>query len=122
MRAGLATLCVLLAGCTESRERWNDAHQLTGGGTARGALVITYYGCPSCHTIPGIREATATVGPPLTLIGRRSYLAGVLPNEVSNMEHWIRKPQEVHPGTAMPDLNMTPRDARDITAYLYTLR
>ena len=36
------------------------------------------------------------------------------------MEHWIRDPQQVSPGTAMPDLDVGEGDARDITAFLYT--
>jgi cytochrome c1 len=36
------------------------------------------------------------------------------------MEKWIRDPQQVSPGTAMPDLNVGAGDARDITAFLYT--
>ena len=36
------------------------------------------------------------------------------------MEHWIRDPQQVSPGTAMPGLNVSQGDARDITAFLHT--
>ena len=49
-------------------------------------------------------------------------LAGHLANNPANMEHWIRDPQQVSPGTAMPDLNVSEGDARDITAFLYTRR
>jgi hypothetical protein len=31
-------------------------------------------------------------------------------------------PQKIIPGNAMPDMNVTSRDAYDIAAYLYTLR
>jgi cytochrome c2 len=113
---------LLLAGCGESRDRWQRAHLLTGGDPVRGGQMIAWYGCSSCHTIPGIREANALVGPPLNSIARRDYLAGVLPNSPDNLVRWIRRPQQVHPGSAMPDLNVTERDARDIAAYLYTLR
>jgi cytochrome c1 len=49
-------------------------------------------------------------------------LGGVLPNTPENMARWIRAPQEVAPLTAMPNLGVTQRDARDIAAYLATLR
>ena len=62
------------------------------------------------------------VGPPLTQFARRSYIAGMLPNTEANLQHWIRDPQAVVPGNAMPDMGVTARDAADITAYLYTLR
>jgi len=35
---------------------------------------------------------------------------------------WIQHPQKLEPGTAMPEMNVTDGDARDIAAYLYTLR
>jgi cytochrome c1 len=62
------------------------------------------------------------VGPPLTSIGSRTYLAGELPNTPANMMQWIRHPREAEPRTAMPDTGVTDGDARDIAAYLYTLR
>ena len=34
---------------------------------------------------------------------------------------WLIAPQDVKPGTAMPDLDMRARDAKDIAAYLATL-
>jgi cytochrome c1 len=49
-------------------------------------------------------------------------VGGVLPNSPDNMVRWIRKPQKVSPLTAMPDLGVTERDARDMAAYLATLR
>lgn len=79
---------------------------------------IDAYGCGSCHTIPGIRGADGLVGPPLTRFHERAYIAGQLPNTPENLVHWIRNPQEVEPGTAMPDLGVTEEDAREIAAYL----
>jgi cytochrome c len=62
------------------------------------------------------------VGPPLTMFARRAYIAGQLPNEPDNLIRWIRDPQAVEPGTAMPSLGVEPAVARDMAAYLYTLR
>jgi cytochrome c1 len=47
-------------------------------------------------------------------------LAGRLDNSPENLQSWIRNPQRVSPGTAMPDLNVSERDARDLSAFLYT--
>jgi hypothetical protein len=55
-------------------------------------------------------------------IGRRVYLAGVLPNTPDNMVRWIRSPKSVDPRTTMPDLQVTGTHARDMTAYLYRLQ
>jgi cytochrome c len=98
------------------------ARELTGGDPVRGRQQISNYGCDSCHTIPGILTATATVGPPLTQIGRRTYLAGRIENTPDNMMRWIRHPHSVDEKTAMPETGVTERDGRDIVAFLYTLR
>jgi cytochrome c2 len=47
--------------------------------------------------------------------------AGRLPNQPAQMMRWLRAPQHVIPGNGMRDQPMTPRDARDLSAYLYTL-
>ena len=71
--------------------------------------------------IPGVPAAEGRVGPPLTDLADRTFIAGRLRNEPSALVRWIREPREVDPNTAMPDLGVTDRDARDIAAYLYTL-
>jgi len=50
------------------------------------------------------------------------YLAGRLTNVPDNMIRWIRHPHEVDPQTAMPEMNVTEQDARDLTEFLYTRR
>jgi cytochrome c len=95
--------------------------ELPNGNPVRGAELIQAYGCGTCHSIPGIRRADGLVGPPLEQMGRRSYIAGSLVNNGPNMQLWLVDPQLVEPGTAMPDLSVTPDDARDIAAYLFTL-
>jgi cytochrome c len=98
------------------------ARALTGGDPGHGPDLIRKYGCGSCHNVPGVPGAKGMVGPPLDTIASRSYLAGQLPNTPENLMRWIRKPQDVAPGTAMPDVGVTEKDGRDIAAYLYTLR
>lgn len=72
--------------------------------------------------IPGISGADGLVGPPVLLFGRRAVIAGQLPNTPENLVRWILDPPSIEPGTAMPDLGLTEAEARDVTAYLYTLR
>lgn len=88
----------------------------------RGRKAINQYACVTCHEIPGIVGANAPVGPPLKEIATRGFIAGVLPNTPENMLRWLRHPQAVNPRSAMPDLGVTERDARDIAAYLSTLK
>jgi cytochrome c len=98
------------------------AVQLTGGNPDRGRAAIHRYGCSSCHTIPGIPEADALVGPSLDRIASRTYIAGVLTNTPGNLVRWITDPPAVDAKTAMPNLHVSDDDVRDIACYLYTLR
>jgi cytochrome c len=93
-----------------------------GGNVVAGEQAIVKYGCGACHTIPGIRGADTYVGPLLTGYSRRHYIAGTLPNTHENLILWLQNPQAVEPGTVMPNLGLTEIEARDIAAYLYTLR
>jgi cytochrome c1 len=95
---------------------------VTGGNPKRGALAIRHYGCAACHTIPGIPGANATVGPALSGIGGRPYIAGVITNTPYNLVRWIQHPQQVDPLTAMPDVGLSQGVAQDIASYLYTLK
>ena len=88
----------------------------------RGRIALQQYACVTCHVIPGIVGATQPVGPPLTGIGSRRYIAGVLPNTRENMIAWLRAPSAVDAQTAMPDLSVSARDAQDIAALLETMR
>jgi putative membrane protein len=121
----LGTTLVLLAGLAATLSACNDARAtaitLTGGDPARGRDVVRVYGCHTCHTIPGVPGADATVGPSLAQLAGRGYVAGRT-NAPDQLIAWIRHPQRVRAGTPMPDTGVTERDARDIAAYLYTLR
>ena len=98
----------------------SHAATMTGGDPDRGESMFIQYGCGSCHALKNVRTATGSVGPPLDGIALRTIIGGHLANTPDNMQRWIRDPQQVAPGTAMPDLNVGQSDARDITAFLYT--
>jgi cytochrome c len=99
-----------------------NAFALTGGDARHGKSLIRHFGCGSCHTIPGVDGATASVGPPLTGMAGRAYIAGVLPNTPENLIRWVQAPQSVDPRTAMPAVGLSTKEAQDVAAYLYTLR
>jgi cytochrome c len=110
-----------LGGCREAHGG-QPAHLVAGGNAGRGEQAIQKYGCGACHVIPGIDNAQGAVGPPLIGFGRRTYIAGEVANTPENLVHWIEVPQSIEPGTAMPNMGITEGEARDIAAYLYTLR
>jgi cytochrome c len=109
-------LLVLLAACDA---RLPDREPLTGGNPAQGKELIAHFGCGSCHTIPGVRGATATVGPPLQDLRKRVYLGGVLTNTPDELVKWIVNPRAYAKETAMPAVGVDAAQARDIAAYLY---
>ena len=68
------------------------------------------------------REGDRVAAPTLAGLAGRMYIAGLLPNSPENLIRWIEDPTAIDPQTAMPDVGVTPSDARDIAAYLYTLK
>jgi len=119
--AMLALNFFVLASCKGYSSRV-AAEEMTGGNVARGEASISRYGCGACHTISGISGAQGQVGPPLTGIASRTYIAGVLENNPDNMLRWIQNPRGVDEKTAMPVLGVSEQEARDIASYLYTLK
>ena len=119
----MLTVGALLLGACKNEADNRAATAMTGGGDPhRGKSAITAYGCGTCHTVPGVRGADALVGPPLTSMAERGYIGGVMKNTPANMIRWIQDPPAVDPMTAMPKLNVSDADARDIASYLYTLK
>lgn len=118
LRPGFASLLLAaaLAGCGQEAASLDVQVR---GDPDMGAAMIGKYGCGTCHTIPGISGADATVGPPLVRYARHAYVAGVVPNTPGDLIRWIIDPQAVDPRTAMPELGVSEDEARDIAAYLY---
>jgi cytochrome c len=122
MKALLLFICIVtLVSCGPSSETKLWAGNATGGKPEDGKIAIQKYGCTSCHTIDGI-SSESLVGPPLTKMGSRSYLAGNMENNAANLVHFIQHPRQVHNDTAMPEMGVTEQDARDMAAYLYTFK
>ena len=92
------------------------------GDAERGRHVLQQYACIACHEIPGIVGASVPVGPPLDHMALRSFIAGVIESTPRNMVRWLRMPQQFVPDGAMPNLGVSEQDARDMAAYLESLR
>ena len=120
---GLVTVAAA-AGVADYRYEQHDlrkrAEAITGGNIDRGERAFIAYGCGGCHTVLGVTQAQGMVGPPLDGVGGRAVIAGKLENKPDNLVRWIMHPQRVSPGTAMPDLAVSERNARDIAAFLST--
>jgi mono/diheme cytochrome c family protein len=91
------------------------------GDPARGKELIREFGCRSCHLIPGIRGPGGHVGPALSRWAERQFISGRLVNMPTQLVVWIVNPPAIDSSTAMPALGVTPEQAQDMAAYLYTL-
>jgi cytochrome c2 len=110
---------VLLAGC-QSNE--SAAPRIVGASAQRGQAAIQRFDCNVCHVIPGVGGFAGRVGPSLEGYARRAYVAGKFPNDPDHLVDWIRDPSALAPRTAMPELGVSDREARDMAAYLHTLQ
>jgi len=125
LRALLTLGSLLVAGCAGGGSLLGGerglSREVPAGDPQRGQQAIQRYGCGACHDIPGVPGARGMVGLPLGNLANRSIIGGRLPNTPDNLSHWIQDPQGVDPGNAMPNLGVSPGDARDMAAYLYSL-
>jgi len=113
----MAALAATLAACSQEH-----GPGVGLGDAARGRIIVGREACGSCHTIPGLMDADGLAGPPLGRFGRRSVIAGLLPNRPDELVRWLRAPQAVAPGNAMPDMGLSEQQARDVAAFLEALR
>ena len=114
--------CLSLPGCAGGSGEPDAAYRVVQGGQPeRGRALLSRYQCGSCHAIPEAVSHSVRVGPPLDGFGRRSFIAGTIPNGPANLQRWLQDPKAMVPATTMPDVGVTPDDARDLAAYLLSL-
>jgi cytochrome c oxidase subunit 2 len=102
----------------------------SGGGSVAGdanagRTLFTAKGCIACHVAQGVQGATGTIGPNLSGIGdsaKRPKLADGATNTPEHVREWIKDPQKLKPGTMMPNLQLSDREADDLIALLMTLK
>jgi cytochrome c len=121
MRLALFLLALILADCTQVAPDARFA-RVDGADLARGERLLSQYQCGSCHRIPEVPAAVGRTGPPLAGFGMRGYIAGEVPNGPQPLQRWLQDPQSLVPGTTMPDMGVSPMDARDMAGYLLSLR
>lgn len=148
LTAALVAVTVLMAACTPppppaappakdaSKPAAATGSGASGSGAAGGGATVTgdaangrqlfvSKGCIACHVAQGVPGATGTIGPNLNGIGdpaKRPTLTDGGRNTPEHIREWIQNPQQLKPGTMMPNLGLSDKEASDLTAFLLTLK
>ncbi|MBI3766398.1 MAG: c-type cytochrome [Ignavibacteriales bacterium] len=91
-----------------------------GGNAAHGKELVETIGCKGCHVVGDDtrmrqeRGFSYDVAPELTRAGSKL--------DPDWMFEWIKNPRQYRPTTRMPNLRLTDQEARDVVAYLVTLK
>jgi cytochrome c1 len=104
-----------------SSEEASAVRQINADAT-RGRMLVARIGCNVCHVVPGVPGPRGRVGPSLERFATRALIAGVVPNRADLLVQFVRDAPSLNPGTAMPELPLDEGEARDVAAFLYTLR
>jgi cytochrome c oxidase subunit 2 len=108
-------------------EAWRDAQLGRAPDPAtdeqrEGRRIVTGKACGACHTVRGT-SAAGVVGPDLTHVASRSYIAsGLLPTTRGSLAAWVADPQTIKPGNNMPLVPLTGDELRAVSAYLASLK
>ena len=86
----------------------------------RGLVAVQRAGCGACHSIPGISWPKGKSGPSLEGFAEQGLIAGRLPNRPDMLAAYVRDAPGSLPGTTMHAMPLTPAEARDVAAYLYS--
>jgi mono/diheme cytochrome c family protein len=91
-----------------------QASALNADAAARGKeLFYSKYACQSCHTAD-FKKDKGYVGPPLADVGNRLTAVWIY--------KLLKNPGALNPSTMMPNPNLPDGEARDLTAFLVTLK
>jgi cytochrome c len=93
------------------------------GNAARGQQLAAQYGCNVCHMVPGVDGPQGSLGPSLQGVASRPMISqGTVKNTAPNLVAYLQNPAALNPQSTMPPLGVTADDAKDIAAFLMTLR
>jgi cytochrome c oxidase subunit II len=106
-------------------ERWltqQKAPARDEPGARDGKATFLTESCVNCHRVRGT-PAAGTYAPDLThLMSRQTLAAGLIPNNLDNLNRWIANPQQFKSGCLMPAFSLSESRRKEILNYLSTLR
>ena len=93
------------------------------GNADHGKALAAQYGCNVCHTVPGVEGPQGSLGPSLAGVASRPRISlGKVQNTPENLVKYLQDPAAMYPQSSMPPIGLTDADAKDIAAYLLTLK
>lgn len=75
--------------------------------------------CMSCHAVDSTIQS---IGPNLNGFASREVVAGYLEHSDENLAKWLSNPQEVKPGTTMPQVPLSEEELDQLVDYLNSLK
>lgn len=109
-------LATVLSGCKPPPE---TGPAFSSAAIERGRAVVAASGCAACHAFPDIDWPKGNAGPSLVAFDGKGPIAGALPNTPANLAAFVRNAPAAKPGSTMPAMPISQREARDVAAYLY---
>ena len=91
------------------------------GDAAAAKAHMEKYACQACHVIPGMGEGGA-LGPDLTGFASRPTLNGRVPKNPQAVAAYLLNPTAIDAQTSMPAVGLSEAEAKDIAAFLETLK
>ena len=76
-----------------------------------------------CHLVPGVDGPRGSLGPSLQGVASRPMISqGTVKNTPPNLVLYLQNPASLNPQSTMPPLGVSADDAKDIAAFLMTLK
>jgi cytochrome c oxidase subunit II len=89
---------------------------------SEGRRIFERTACINCHAVAGT-AANGRFGPDLThLMSRQTIGAGIAPNTPENLRRWIKRPDDLKPGSLMPAMGLSESELDAITTYMTSLQ
>ncbi len=114
------TACLMSIGKESNFKPMSPRGAYVGGSAVAGKALFESVGCQDCHvvgTMTKVRDARGTsydIAPELSKVGSK-----VNPDWLYD---WVRNPRHYDPQTRMPNLRLTDQEAKNVVAYLMTLK
>ncbi|MGA9408003.1 MAG: c-type cytochrome, partial [Bacteroidota bacterium] len=118
--AGAATAYLFSIGKERAFQFDHPEGSYKGGSVEKGKEHFDNFGCKACHVmgedlrVRNARESSYDIAPELTHAGGK-----LQPDWIFD---WIKNPRHYNPTTKMPSLRLTDQEARDIVAYIMTMK